>query len=40
MYILYNIVSCVKKKIEVSLGNVREESNFVVVRKNDFMVVF
>lgn len=39
MYILYIIVSCVKK-LEVSLGNVREESNFVVVRKNDFMVVF
>lgn len=39
MYILYIIVSC-EKKIEVSLDNVREESNFVVVRKNDFMVVF
>lgn len=39
MYILYIIVGCVKK-IEVSLDNVREESNFVVVRKNDFMVVF
>lgn len=36
-YILYNTVSCAKKKTEVSSGNAREESNLAAVRKNDFM---
>lgn len=36
-YILYNTVSCAKKKTEVSLDNAREESNLAAVRKNDFM---